>query len=134
MSSPLHLIISKRWRNFKLVVKERPPISECYGFVHRAQGLLMTNLELVKRPEGGGVRRKLLQIVSSAGQRGDGRLPTERELTRQLSVKRGVVRRFLAELEAEDKIWRHVGRGTFAGRRPVEADPDLKLVCDHSSP
>jgi DNA-binding FadR family transcriptional regulator len=94
----------------------------------------MTNLKLVKQPEGDGLRRKLLQIVSAAEQRHDGRLPTERALTRQLGVKRGVVRQFLAELEAEEKIWRHVGRGTFAGRRPVQADPELKLVCDHSSP
>ena len=94
----------------------------------------MTNLALVKLPEGEGTRRKLLQIVSDASQRGDGRLPTEREFTQLLGVKRGVVRQLLAELEAEGKIWRHVGRGTFAGKRPALANPELKLVCDHSSP
>jgi DNA-binding FadR family transcriptional regulator len=94
----------------------------------------MTNLILVRQPEEEGLRRKLLQIVTAVERRGGDRLPTERDLTRTLGVKRGVVRQLLAELEADEKIWRHVGRGTFVGRRPVQADPELKLVCDHSSP
>ena len=94
----------------------------------------MTNLELVKQPASDNLRRRLLEIVAAAERRGDGRLPPERELTVRLAIKRGLLRRLLAELEAGEKIWRHVGRGTFAGRRPVQADPDLKLVCEHSSP
>jgi DNA-binding FadR family transcriptional regulator len=94
----------------------------------------MTNLQLVKQPEDGGLRRRLSEIVSAAERRGEERLPTERALAQRLGAKRGAVRQLLAELEADERIWRHVGRGTFVGRRPVQADADLKLVCDHSSP
>jgi DNA-binding FadR family transcriptional regulator len=103
-------------------------------FVQGNHEIDMTNLKLVRQSEGDGPRRKLLEILSAAQRRGDARLPTERALTQRLRVKRGVVRQLLAELEAEEMIWRHVGRGTFIGRRPVQADADLKLVCDHSSP
>ena len=94
----------------------------------------MTNLELVRGGDDAPLRRKLLDIVAAAERSHDGRLPPERELTRRLAVKRGHLRQLLAELEADEKIWRHVGRGTFAGRRPVQSDTDLRLVCEHSSP
>ncbi len=42
-----------------------------------------------------------------------GRLPTERELASQLGVTRTMVRHALAVLEAEGRISREVGRGTF---------------------
>jgi DNA-binding FadR family transcriptional regulator len=44
-----------------------------------------------------------------------GRLPTERALSEQLAVGRGVTRRVLGEFEAKGLIFRHVGRGTFVG-------------------
>jgi DNA-binding FadR family transcriptional regulator len=98
------------------------------------QKFIMTNLELVRSSGDEATRRKLLGIVAAA-ERTEGRsLPPERELTARLGIKRGRLRLLLAELEADGRIWRHVGRGTFAGRRPVQADPDLKLVCEHSSP
>ncbi|MGB9183902.1 MAG: FCD domain-containing protein, partial [Solirubrobacteraceae bacterium] len=42
-----------------------------------------------------------------------GRLPTERALVAELGVTRTMVRRALARLEAEGRISREVGRGTF---------------------
>lgn len=36
-------------------------------------------------------------------------------------VSRGALRRALAILEGEGLVWRHVGKGTFAGRRPESA-------------
>jgi GntR family transcriptional regulator, transcriptional repressor for pyruvate dehydrogenase complex len=94
----------------------------------------MTNGRLViQRPEPD-PRGRLDDILAEAHHADEHRLPTERRLTQLLGIKRGPLRRLLSELEAEGKIWRHVGRGTFAGERPVHADVDLKIVCEHSSP
>jgi DNA-binding FadR family transcriptional regulator len=41
------------------------------------------------------------------------KLPTERELAQRFALPRNAVRKMLAQLEAEGKITRHVGRGTF---------------------
>ncbi len=58
------------------------------------------------------------------------RLPPERELARRLEVSRGTLRRALAALEDEGRVWRHVGRGTFAGDRPRQfrADDLARLI------
>lgn len=49
------------------------------------------------------------------------RLPPERELSELLGVSRGELRKALEELEKEGQVWRHVGKGTFIGPKPVEA-------------
>lgn len=48
------------------------------------------------------------------------RLPPERELAQSLGVTRAGLRAGLDHLEAEGVLWRHVGKGTFFGRRPEE--------------
>lgn len=62
------------------------------------------------------------------------RLPPERTLSRQLGVSRSLLRRALAELEAAGQIWRHVGRGTFIGSRPLESASDIDYVSSHTTP
>jgi DNA-binding FadR family transcriptional regulator len=63
-----------------------------------------------------------------------GKLPTERELATELGQSRHAVRRVLDVMESQGKIWRHVGRGTFAGKGP-EADPtDIASIVRHTSP
>lgn len=62
------------------------------------------------------------------------RLPAERDLAMNLGVSRSTLRGALAVLEAEGEVWRHVGRGTFVGRRPSEATEVFTLPADMTSP
>jgi DNA-binding FadR family transcriptional regulator len=62
------------------------------------------------------------------------RLPSERALATKLDVSRTVLREVLDRLEAEGKVWRHVGQGTFAGRRPQQTAKMLSLITAHTSP
>jgi len=65
-----------------------------------------------------------LRRIIHLGHYPDGsRLPTERELASELSIGRGPVRRALAALEAEGRISRHVGQGTYVGNRPAVIHP-----------
>lgn len=58
--------------------------------------------------------RALLDERSATGELGPGsKLPTERALVEHLAAPRSAVRRALDALEAEGRITRHVGRGTF---------------------
>src|SRR5499427_2771851 len=62
-------------------------------------------------------RHRLAEIILAESRRaglGSGaRLPTERQLAADLGATRTSVRRALAVLEAEGRISREVGRGTF---------------------
>lgn len=62
------------------------------------------------------------------------RLPPERELARQLSVSRMVLRGALERLEAEGRVWRNVGQGTFVGSRPEKPPAKLSLITASTSP
>lgn len=61
------------------------------------------------------------------------RLPPERELAVQLSVTRATLRKAMAVLEAEGQVWRHVGRGTFVGARPVLNLADVQYLSGITS-
>lgn len=64
---------------------------------------------------------------------GDARLPPERELCENLGVSRGELRKALAILESEGHLWRHVGRGTFIGQRPVD-ESDIGTLASQTNP
>ncbi|MEM9341958.1 MAG: FCD domain-containing protein [Pseudomonadota bacterium] len=77
---------------------------------------------------------RLKDLIDKAGYRHNDRIPPERELCRELGTKRNQLRKALAELEAQGRIWRHVGRGTFVGSRPVLNLQDVTYLGDQIKP
>lgn len=63
-------------------------------------------------------------IEHRVAQGGDMRLPPEPKLGEALGVSRGRLRTVLKRLEDAGLIWRHVGKGTFAGPRHVKPNDD----------
>ncbi|MGA8296996.1 MAG: FCD domain-containing protein [Acidimicrobiales bacterium] len=61
----------------------------------------------------GKLARQILAECQSAERQGVSQLPTERQLASDFGVSRTAVRHALAVLEAEGRITRQVGRGTF---------------------
>jgi DNA-binding FadR family transcriptional regulator len=78
----------------------------------------------------------LTQLRAYLAQRdsADTRLPPERELCEVLGVSRGELRKALAIMEREGQLWRHVGKGTFVGERPVDQATDLRAIAARTSP
>jgi DNA-binding FadR family transcriptional regulator len=64
----------------------------------------------------------------------DTRLPPERRLAETLGISRAELRKALAILETEGHIWRHVGKGTFVGSRPVDALADIEALAHRTNP
>lgn len=61
-------------------------------------------------------RRALAALILAESERGGGhgmRLPTERQLAHDLGVSRAAIRHAMAVLQAEGRVSREVGRGTF---------------------
>jgi DNA-binding FadR family transcriptional regulator len=77
------------------------------------------------------VLRRLLEGESYPNQ---ARLPPERALAQELGLSRRALRSALDVLEAEGRLWRHVGRGTFVGARPPEREAGISLVTAQTSP
>ena len=65
---------------------------------------------------------------------GDQRLPPERILAAQIGISRRALRRGLEVLEAEGRIWRHQGKGTFLGPRPAEPNGSLEELSKRTHP
>jgi DNA-binding FadR family transcriptional regulator len=65
---------------------------------------------------------------------GEQRLPPERVLAAQIGIGRRALRRALEVLEAEGRIWRHQGKGTFLGPRPVDSNATLEELSKRTHP
>ncbi|MCV3272288.1 FadR/GntR family transcriptional regulator [Roseobacter sinensis] len=78
--------------------------------------------------------QRLRDLIDSAGYRHNDRIPPERELCQRLGTTRNQLRKALSELEAQGRIWRHVGRGTFVGARPVLNLQDVTYLRDQIKP
>ena len=76
------------------------------------------------------LRAWLVQQSLSAGTR----LPPERELSDILGVSRGELRKALAILERRGELWRHVGKGTFIGARPVAETTSVAAIAQQTNP
>jgi DNA-binding FadR family transcriptional regulator len=62
------------------------------------------------------------------------RLPPERILAAQIGIGRRALRRALEVLEAEGRIWRHQGKGTFLGPRPIYPHTGLEELSSRTHP
>ncbi len=71
---------------------------------------------------------RMRAIVDQFESEGRRQLPTERELAEQIGVGRRAVRRALEVLEAEERIWRRQGAGTFIGAEPHQPERHLKKL------
>lgn len=78
--------------------------------------------------------QRIRRLIESGEYKHNDRLPPERTLCDSLGVKRNQLRTALADLEADGLIWRHVGRGTFVGARPVLNLEDVVFLRDLVTP
>ncbi|WP_114946726.1 FadR/GntR family transcriptional regulator [Microvirga calopogonii] len=62
------------------------------------------------------------------------RLPAERALAAQIGIGRRALRRAMEVLETEGRIWRHQGKGTFLGPRPVHPQMGLEELSSRTNP
>lgn len=86
----------------------------------------MTNTEILVQ--------RIRQMIASDGYTHNDRLAPEREMCATLGVSRNQLRRALAKLESRGLIWRHVGRGTFVGERPILNLEDISYLRDQVTP
>lgn len=77
---------------------------------------------------------KRIRLLLEPGQLGgDRKLPTERALAERLEVSRRAVRLALEVLEAEGRIWRRQGSGTFVGPAPAPSLEGIEDILRQSS-
>jgi DNA-binding FadR family transcriptional regulator len=77
---------------------------------------------------------RIRRYITESGFAHNDRLPPERDLAQSFEATRAQLRKALATLEADGLIWRHVGRGTFIGARPVHNLDDVTFLGRLASP
>ena len=90
--------------------------------------------ELDAKEDSAGVLTQLRAYLASTDIPSNGRLPPERDLAEMLGVSRAELRKGLAVLEGEGALWRHVGKGTFIGTRPLAAAADVTALARRTRP
>jgi DNA-binding FadR family transcriptional regulator len=84
--------------------------------------------------EDGGALTQLRAYLAQMELPPDSRLPPERDLALTLGVSRAELRKALATLESEGQLWRHVGKGTFIGSRPIDTLADIAAITRRTNP
>jgi DNA-binding FadR family transcriptional regulator len=84
--------------------------------------------------DGAAVLAQLRAYLAQTALPADSRLPPERALSRTLGVSRSELRKALSTLEAEGQLWRHVGKGTFLGIRPLDTIADVAAITRRTNP
>ena len=77
---------------------------------------------------------RLRALLDNSSFEGEQRLPAERVLASQIGIGRRALRRALEVLEAEGRIWRHQGKGTFVGPRPAHTPTNLEELSKRTHP
>src|SRR5487761_1183827 len=79
-------------------------------------------------------RRALAALILAETERGGAdhgtRLPTERQLAADLGVSRAAIRHAMAVLQAEGRVSREVGRGTFLRRHGPDVPGQERAAGD----
>lgn len=73
-------------------------------------------------------------LLDANAEQPEWRLPSERDLVEKIGAGRRAVRAALEVLEAEGRLWRHQGRGTFAGQRPDIRPHLVATIAERTSP
>jgi DNA-binding FadR family transcriptional regulator len=76
----------------------------------------------------------LTQLIEGGAYTQGDKLPSERQLAVNLKLSRRALQQAFHVLEAEGKVWRSVGRGTFVGQRTIETPRDLLAIGKLTSP
>jgi len=84
--------------------------------------------------DGRGALTQLRAYLAQSDLPVNSRLPPERELVDLLGVSRGDLRKALDVLEREGELWRHVGKGTFVGAKPVDELSSLSAIAAKTNP
>lgn len=77
---------------------------------------------------------RLRDFLAGAALGEAGRLPPERELADRLGLTRASLRKALTTLQSEGTVWRHVGKGTFTGDRPIDTASDIASMARRTNP
>lgn len=75
------------------------------------------------------LRARLAELAAA----GETRLPPERELAEALGIGRRALRRALDVLEAEGRLWRRQGKGTFLGPEPEAPEALRERIAPKAS-